>query len=66
VVGIGGAAGSLGGMCFAQLVSRILQYTGNDYLIPFAIASLIYLVALVIMHLLAPKLEPMKLTETNE
>jgi MFS family permease len=60
---IGGMAGSLGGMVFAQLVSRILYYTNNNYLIPFAIASLIYLAALGIMHLLVPQLEPMSLGE---
>lgn len=62
VVGIGGMAGSLGGMALAQLVSRILYHTNNNYLIPFAIASLIYLVALAIMHMLVPTLEPMDLS----
>ena len=62
VVGIGGMAGALGGMIFSQLVSRILQYTNNNYAVPFAIASLAYLVALGIMHLLVPKLERMELT----
>ena len=61
VVGIGGMAGALGGMIFSQLVSRILQYTNNNYVVPFAIASLAYLVALGIMHLLVPKLERMEL-----
>jgi ACS family hexuronate transporter-like MFS transporter len=61
VVGIGGMAGSIGGIVFAQAVSRILQATGNNYMIPFAIASMSYLVALGIMHLLLPRLEPMKL-----
>jgi ACS family hexuronate transporter-like MFS transporter len=61
VVGIGGMAGALGGMAFAQLVSRILYYTNNNYVIPFALAPLSYLSALAIMHLLLPRLEPMKL-----
>ena len=61
VVGIGGMAGALGGMVFAQLVSRILHFTNNNYAVPFAIASLIYLIGLGVMHLLVPKLEPMKL-----
>ena len=61
VVGIGGMAGALGGMVFAQLVSRILDLTNNNYVIPFALASLAYLVGLGIMHLLLPRLEPMKL-----
>jgi len=61
VVGIGGMAGALGGMVFAQLVSRILYLTNNNYVIPFALAPVSYLGALVIMHLLLPRLEPMKL-----
>jgi len=60
VVGIGGMAGSIGGIVFAQAVSRILQATGNNYMIPFAIASMSYLVALAIMHLLLPRLEPLR------
>ncbi len=59
VVGIGGMAGSLGGIAFAQLVGRVLEYTNNNYLIPFVIASLIYLVAAIVIHRLLPRLEPM-------
>ncbi len=62
VVGIGGMAGALGGMFFAQLVSRILQVTNNNYVVPFAVASLAYVIALGIMHLLVPKLERMELS----
>ena len=65
VVGIGGMAGSIGGVLFAQAVARILHATNNNYLIPFAIASLSYLVAVTIMHQLVPKLEPMKLEGIN-
>ena len=61
VVGIGGMAGSIGGILFAQAVARILQATHNNYMVPFAIASLIYLTALAVMHLLLPRLEPMNL-----
>ena len=61
VVGIGGMAGALGGMAFAQLVSRILDLTKCNYLLSFALSSLAYLVGLGIMHLMLPKLEPMKL-----
>ncbi|HOM58876.1 MAG TPA: MFS transporter [Kiritimatiellia bacterium] len=60
VVGIGGMAGALGGMVFAQLVARVLDYTGNHYFVPFAIASLSYLVALAVMHVLVPRLERME------
>jgi ACS family hexuronate transporter-like MFS transporter len=57
VVGIGGMAGALGGATMAVAVGYILQYTNNGYGIVFAIAGSAYLVALLIMHLLAPNLE---------
>ncbi|WP_428941029.1 MFS transporter [Fontivita pretiosa] len=56
VVGIGGMAGSVAGMFFALLVGHILQWTGN-YLILFGIASAAYLLALLIIHLLVPRLQ---------
>ncbi len=61
VVGIGGMAGSLSGMAFSLLVGRVLEYTGNNYLVPFAIASLVYLLAAAVMHALLPRLEAMRL-----
>ncbi len=57
VVGIGGMAGAIGGMFIAKLVAYILDTTGS-YVPIFAIAASAYLVALLIIHLLAPKLEP--------
>jgi ACS family hexuronate transporter-like MFS transporter len=56
VVGLGGMAGAIGGMLIAKLVSHILQLTGS-YIIPFAIAGSAYLVALAIIHVLAPRLD---------
>ncbi len=57
VVGIGGMAGSVAGMGFAQVVSHILHFTHNNYLVPFALAASTYLVALGMIHLLLPHLE---------
>jgi len=57
VVGIGGMAGSIGGMLIATTVGLILQYTGS-YLPIFIIAGSAYLVALAVIHLLVPNLEP--------
>ena len=65
VVGIGGMAGSLAGMFFAQLVARILDATHNNYLVPFAIAAAAYLTALAIMHALLPRWEPMQLRDAT-
>jgi ACS family hexuronate transporter-like MFS transporter len=55
VVGIGGMAGAIGGMVIAKIVGYILQLTGS-YRIPFLIAGTAYLVALGVIHLLAPRL----------
>ena len=57
VVGIGGMAGAFGGMLIAQVVGHILQWTGS-YMIPFFIAACAYLVALLCIQLLSPKLLP--------
>ncbi len=56
VVGIGGMAGSIGGMLIALIVGEILQRTGS-YVPIFIIAGSAYLVALLIVHLLAPNLD---------
>jgi MFS transporter, ACS family, hexuronate transporter len=62
VVGIGGMAGSIGGMLIATTVGLILHYTGS-YLPIFIIAGSAYLVALLVIHLLAPRLEPADVEE---
>jgi len=60
VVGIGGMAGAIGGLVIARLVGEILQRTGS-YVPIFIIAASAYLAALLVFHLLSPKLEPAKL-----
>lgn len=57
VVGIGGMAGSVGGMLIAKFVGYVLEWTGS-YVPIFVLAGSGYLMALGIMHWLAPKLEP--------
>ena len=61
VVGIGGMAGSVAGMFFAQLVARVLDATHDNFVVPFAIAACTYSLALLAIHLLLPRLEPMRL-----
>lgn len=56
VVGIGGMAGALGGATMAVATGYILQSTGQNYSIIFMIAGTAYLIALLIIQLLAPKL----------
>jgi len=59
VVGIGGMAGAIGGLFIATVVGHVLQWTGS-YRVPFLIAGSAYLLALVIIHALAPRMEPAK------
>lgn len=60
VTGIGGMAGAIGGLCIAAVVGHVLQWTGS-YMIPFVIAGSAYLVALGMIQLLSPRLEPARL-----
>ncbi len=60
VVGIGGMAGAIGGMFISKLVGWILDATGS-YVPIFIMAATAYLFALLVIHLLAPKLEPAKI-----
>ena len=56
VVGIGGFAGAVGGMMISTFVGFLLESTGS-YLPVFLIAGSAYLLALLVVHLLAPRLE---------
>jgi len=60
VVGIGGMAGAIGGMLIAEIVGHLLQWTGS-YTIPFFMAASAYLIALLLIHLLSPKLIPARI-----
>jgi MFS transporter, ACS family, hexuronate transporter len=62
VVGIGGFAGAVGGMMIATFIGWLLQTTGS-YLPVFLMAGSAYLVALLIVHLLAPQLAPARLDD---
>jgi ACS family hexuronate transporter-like MFS transporter len=57
VTGIGGMVGSIGGMIMARGVGVVLQRTGS-YRIPLFMAGFAYLLALLCIQLLAPRLEP--------
>ena len=60
VVGLGGFAGAVGGMLIAKITGYILEASGS-YVPVFFIASFAYLTALLVIHLLVPKLEPVKI-----
>lgn len=63
VVGIGGMAGAFTGATMAVIVGYILQVTGGNYKIPFYIAGGAYLTALLIIHLLVPKIETIEVAD---
>jgi MFS transporter, ACS family, hexuronate transporter len=57
VAGFGGFSGAVGGALITYGVGKILQNIGVDgYSIPFAVAGSGYLLALLIIHLLVPKI----------
>jgi ACS family hexuronate transporter-like MFS transporter len=57
VIGIGGTAGAVGGMLFALYVGQVLEALGT-YTLIFAVAGSVYLIALLIIQLLMPRMEP--------
>ena len=63
VVGIGGFMGALGGVLFQRATGLILERNGNDYTPIFAICAGAYVTALLIIHLLAPRLEKARLAD---
>jgi ACS family hexuronate transporter-like MFS transporter len=64
VVGIGGFAGAVGGMMISTVTGVLLQFTGS-YVPVFLMAGSAYLVALLVVHLLVPRLQPAQLDTVN-
>jgi hypothetical protein len=51
-------AGAIGGSTMAVATGYVLQTTGGNYMAIFFAVGPAYLIALLIMHLLAPRLQP--------
>ncbi|MDR3724266.1 MAG: MFS transporter [Terracidiphilus sp.] len=60
VTGFGGMAGAVGGILLQMGAGLIIFYT-HSYVTLFAIACLAYPTALLILHLISPRLEPARL-----
>jgi ACS family hexuronate transporter-like MFS transporter len=60
VVGIGGMVGAIGGMAMAKYAGWVLDKIGS-YTPIFVVAASAYLLALGVVHLLSPRMEPVKL-----
>lgn len=56
VVGLGGFAGGVGGMIMAASVGAILDVTAGNYTVIFAACTVVYFLAVVVIHLLTPRL----------
>ncbi|WP_447728289.1 MFS transporter [Sphingomonas koreensis] len=63
VVGIGGTVGAIGGILMAWYAGEILDRLGFYWPL-FWVAGSAYFVALLVVHLLSPRLEPVKVDET--
>jgi ACS family hexuronate transporter-like MFS transporter len=59
VVGIGGMIGAVGGMVMAKYAGYVLDKIGV-YTPIFVVAASVYLLALLAIHLLSPKMEPVE------
>ena len=62
IVGLGGMAGSIGGMLIATAIGFILQFTGS-YLIVFVIAGSAYLIALAAFAVLVPRIDTVEIAQ---
>ena len=60
VIGFAGMAGAGGGMLIAKITGYVLQASGS-YVPVFLIAASAYLVTLLVVHLIVPRLEPVTL-----
>ena len=63
VTGLGGTAGSVGGMIFPVVTGLVLDHFAAGYTVIFACCPLAYLVAFGVNHLLAPQFAPLHLAD---
>jgi ACS family hexuronate transporter-like MFS transporter len=61
VVGIGGFGGAAAMIVLSLCVGLLLQFSGENYAPLFMVAGSSYVVALIIIHALAPKLRPVEI-----
>jgi MFS transporter, ACS family, hexuronate transporter len=65
VVGVGGFAGAIGGVLFQRITGIVLQNNGDNYTPIFVVCGSAYVTALLIIHLLVPRLERANLPEAG-
>lgn len=62
VVGIGGFAGAMGGVLFQRATGIVLQGNGNNYVPIFIVCGSAYVAALIVIHLLVPRVRRLELS----
>lgn len=60
VIGLGGFMGGIGGMIMAKSTGLVLDATGGNYTLIFAACTTVYFLAVLAVHLLSPKLAPVR------
>lgn len=58
VIGMGGFAGAMSAMISQRITGYILEVTNSNYAVVFSFFGFAYLIALWIIHLLAPRMHP--------
>jgi len=61
VVGLGGVGGAVGGMLAQPLIGKWLDISGDAYAPLFVMAGSMYLIALLVIHLLLPRFEKVRI-----
>lgn len=64
VIGLGGLSGAIGGMLMAKYAGMILETVGSFQPI-FIVAACAYLLALLVVHLIVPRYEAVRLSEVS-
>lgn len=60
VIGLGGFMGGVGGMVMAKSTGLVLDATNGNYTLIFAACTTVYFLAVAAVHLLSPRLAPVK------
>ena len=58
VIGLGGFCGGVGGMIMSKSTGLVLDATGGNYTMIFAVCTTVYFIAVGAIHLLSPRLAP--------
>jgi len=60
VIGLGGFAGGVGGMIMSKSTGLVLDATGGNYTMIFAVCTTVYFIAVGAIHILSPRLTPVQ------